>query len=618
MARTDPFAKSTLTIASFILVVAAVYFAKGVLVPIALAVLLSFLLSPVCDWFERRGLSRVPAVLCTAFLAFSLLGLVVWTAVHQMSELAPKLPEYQDNIREKFQAANRQFGSVLNRITITAQDISQSLPLAEEQQLSLGTQQRPFSVRVLSAPTSPLEVLSVTFGRLVEVLGLVGIVVVLVIFFLIRREDMRDRFIRLLGRSRLPVTTQVLEDAAARVSRYLLMLFVINASFGIAVTVGLFFIGVPAAILWGIMATTLRFIPYIGPWIAAAMPISLSMAISAGWFPPAMTIALFGVLELFSNNVMEPWLYGRNTGMSAVAVLIAAVFWTWLWGLPGLLLATPMTVCLLVIGKHISQFSFLDTLLGNDPVFDANRRIYHRLLADDQEAAAQLVQQELKTASLPEVFDNMLLPALALARTSRQRDEIEESRYHSILESLEELVYEMSDLTLPTGASTDIESPPHDRILCLPARDESDAVAGMMLEQLLTTTGCSVQLATSRPNFDELASVVEKSKATLIFVSAMPPSAVTHARHLCRGLRAQFPNIPVIVGLWKAQGDLAKASLRIGGGRGVEIVTSFPEAITKVQAMTAPAETPESAAARKLAEPPSPSADVPPGAVLPT
>lgn len=590
MARSDQFAKSTMAIASFILVVAAVYFAKGVLVPIALAVLLSFLLSPVCDWLERRGLGRVPAVLGTAFLAFSLLGLVIWTAVHQMSELAPKLPEYQANIREKFQAANQQFGAVLNRITATAQDISQSLPLAEEEELSLGTQQRPFSVRVLSAPTSPLEVLSVTFGRLVEVLGLVGIVIILVVFFLIRREDMRDRFIRLLGKSRLPVTTKVLEDAATRVSRYLLMLFVINASYGIAVTVGLFFVGVPAAILWGIMATTLRFIPYIGPWIAAAMPISLSMAISSGWFSPAVTIALFLVLELFSNNVLEPWLYGKNTGMSAVAVLIAAVFWTWLWGIPGLLLATPMTVCLLVIGKHISQLSFLDTLLGDDPVFDSKRRIYHRLLADDQEEASQLIQLELKTASLPEVYDNLLLPALALAQTSRQRDEIEESHYHSILESMEELVYETSDLTLPLGASSEVDAAPRDRILCLPARDESDAVAGMMLEQLLTTSGHNVQLATTRPNFDELGSMVEKSKATLIFVSALPPSAVTHARHLCRGLRAQFPHLPVIVGLWNTQGDLEKAALRIGGGRGVEIVTSLVDAIAKVQALTAPDE----------------------------
>lgn len=598
MARPDQFTKSTLMLASAILVIGAVYFAKGVLVPIALAVLLSFLLSPVCDWFERRGLSRVPAVLCTVFLAFSLLGLVVWTAVYQMSELAPKLPEYQANIREKLQSANQQFGSVLKRITVTAEDISQNLPLAdeaEEEELSLGTQQRPFSVRVLSTPTNPLELLSVTFGRLIEVFGLAGIVLVLVVFFLIRREDMRDRFIRLLGRSRLTLSTKVLEDAATRVSSYLLMLLVINGSYGIAVSIGLFFVGVPAAILWGIMATTLRFIPYIGPWIAAAMPISLSMAITDGWFAPAVTITLFVALELFSNNVLEPWLYGKNTGMSAVAVLIAAVFWTWLWGIPGLLLATPMTVCLLVIGKHISQLSFLDILLGNEPVFDTKRRIYHRLIADDLEEAAQLVRQELKTASLPEVYDNLLLPVLALAQASRQRGEIEDSRYHSILESLEELVYETSDLTLPLGASSDIAAPPRDRILCLPARDEPDAVAGMMLEQLLTTTDCSVQLVTSRPNFDELESVVERSKATLILVSALPPSAVTHARHLCRGLRAQFPQIPVIVGLWKAQGDLEKASLRIGGGRGVEIVTSLPDAIAKVQALTAPPETAESA-----------------------
>ena len=217
------------------------------------------------------------------------------------------------------------------------------------------------------------------FGTLLEVLGTTGIVIVLVVFFLVRREDLRDRFIHLVGKGHVTVTTQMLEDADTRVSRYLSMLFLVNVTFGISVGIGLYLIGVPNAILWGILAAALRFIPYIGPWIAAAMPIGLSMAISTGWVAPILTVGLFVVLELFSNNVLEPWLYGKNTGVSAVAVLVAAVFWTWLWGPVGLLLATPLTVCLLVVGKHVPQLSFLDILLGNEPVFEPKKRIYQRL-----------------------------------------------------------------------------------------------------------------------------------------------------------------------------------------------------------------------------------------------
>ena len=239
------------------------------------------------------------------------------------------------------------------------------------------------------------------------------------------------------------MTTQVLEDAATRVSRYLSMQFLINVMFGVAVAIGLYLIGVPNAVLWGILATTLRFIPYIGPWIAAAMPIGLSMAISTSWIAPILTVGLFVVLELFTNNVMEPWLYGKNTGVSAVAVLVAAVFWTWLWGIAGLLLATPLTVCLLVIGKHVPQLSFLDILLGNEPVFEPKKRIYQRLLAGDQEEAAELLDEYLEHQPLVEVYDTVLIPALALAETHWHRGELDEGRHKFILQSLKEIIEDL-------------------------------------------------------------------------------------------------------------------------------------------------------------------------------
>ena len=357
-----------------------------------LAVLLSFMLSPVCDWLERHRLSRIPAVLVTAVLGFAALGLLVWIAVVQMTELAPKMPEYQANLQAKLHSANAYAIAALSKVTRAGRDIGQNLPESDGLQEPQGTSDRPYSVRVISSPASPLEVFGGVFGTVLGGLASAGIVIVLVVFFLIRREDLRDRFIRLIGKGQVTVTTQMLEDAGTRVSRYLSMLLLINATFGTAVGIGLYLIGLPNAVLWGILAATLRFIPYLGPWIAAAMPIGLAMAISTGWVAPLLTIGLFVVLELFSNNVMEPWLYGKRTGVSAVAVLVAAVFWTWLWGVVGLLLATPLTVCLLVIGKHVPQLSFLDILLGNEPVFEPAKRVYQRLVAGDQEEAAELVE----------------------------------------------------------------------------------------------------------------------------------------------------------------------------------------------------------------------------------
>ena len=457
MAPLDQFVKSAWMLGAIAVVVAALYLAKGVLVPLTLAVLLSFLLSPVCDWLERRRLGRIPAVLVTAILGFAVLGIAAWTAVVQMTALAPKMPEYQDNLQAKLHSVNDYFIAALNKVTRTAEDIGQNLPQAEKTTPPQGTEERPYSVHVLSSPMSPLQFLGGTFGTLVEGLGSAGIVVILVVFFLIRREDLRDRFIRLVGKGQVTVTTHMLEDAAKRVSRFLSMLFLVNLTFGIAVGIGLYLIGVPNAILWGILAATLRFVPYVGSWIAAAAPICLAMAISTGWLAPILTLGLFVVLELFCGNVLEPWLYGKGTGVSAVAVLVAAVFWTWLWGIVGLLLATPLTVCLLVIGKHVPQLSFLDILLGNEPVFEPKRRVYQRLLAGDQEEATELVDDDLENRPLVEVYDTLLIPALALAETDWHRGELDEGRHKFILQSLKEMIHERGEGQQEVPAKEGIE-----------------------------------------------------------------------------------------------------------------------------------------------------------------
>jgi predicted PurR-regulated permease PerM len=262
---------------SIAVIVAALYVAKGVLVPITLAVLLSFLLSPVCDWLERHWLGRVPAVMVTALVGFTVFGGATWMAVVQVSDLAPRMPEYETNLKVKLQSANAYVSATLGRVTRTAQGMSENLSPVELAQAPQGTKEWPYAVRIISSPASPLQVFGSVFGTVLQVLGSVGVVIILVVFFLVRRDDLRDRFILLVGQGQVSLTTQMLEDAGTRVSRYLAVAFLVNAIFGTAVGVGLYLIGVPNPTLWGILATTLRFIPYLGPWLAAAMPIGLSM-----------------------------------------------------------------------------------------------------------------------------------------------------------------------------------------------------------------------------------------------------------------------------------------------------------------------------------------------------
>lgn len=318
------------------------------------------------------------------------------------------------------------------------------------------------------------------------------------------------------------------------------------------------------------------------------MPIGLSLAISTGWVAPILTVVLFVALELFSNNVMEPWLYGRNTGMSPVAVLLAAVFWTWLWGIAGLLLATPLTVCLLVIGKHVPQLSFLEVLLGSEPVFELNRRVYQRLLAGDQEEANELVDDQLLNLPMAEVYDSLLIPALALAETDWHRGELDERRHEFILQSLKEMIGDRPEGGQEVSADVEIadETTLRPCVLCLAARDEADEIAGMMLSQLLLATGeflvHSVPFTTGAGS---LADVVAKYKPSVVCVSATPPAAVMHARYLCEQIRGRFPDLHIVVGLWNAKFDLAKAKARIGSLATTHVVPTLTDALAQIDGL---------------------------------
>lgn len=597
MARTDTLAKSTwiMTLASVAVVVAALYLAKGVLLPVIMAILFTFLLTPACNWLERRRIGRGPAVLITVILTFAAMGMITWTAISQMSDLAPKLAEYQGNIEVKFKSLNDLASSTIRKVTRTTKKIGASLgePTAASQ--AAEAREHPYDVRVITTPPTPLELFGGMFGTVLEGLASAGIVILLVLFFLFRREDLRDRFIRLVGQGQVTGTTQALNDAAERVARYLFTQFLINIVFGLFVTVGLYLIGIPNAILWGILTAVLKFIPYIGVWIAALAPVALAMAISTRWLEPILALSVFVFLEFMVGNFIEPWLFGKHTGVSAVAILVAAVFWSWLWGGVGLLLATPLTVCLMVLGKHVPQLQFLYILLGNEPVFDMKTRVYQRLLAGDQEEAADLLELLRKDHALVDIYDTVLIPVLYQSEKDFARDEVGD-RLEFIFQAVRDFVEDLGETEresqlkdTPTEASLmtgddghpvlPMSEPP--RVLCVAASGAADEIVSNMLAQLVELAGCEVRSLWMKTAADR-ANLHEGSDAELIYISAMPPGAITHARQIRRRLQGRFPKAKLVVGLWNYQGDVTQAASRLGAADSISTVGTLAAALQPI------------------------------------
>lgn len=619
-------------------IVAALYFAQEVFIPLAVAVLLTFLLAPAVTWLERRGMRGVLAVLLVVATALGVLGTITWTVQRQFVEVAGKLPDYQDNIRNKLErfrgATGGRFSKAVRGVEETVKSVAGSQPSprppvpAESVSAAQGSESRPgtlppgvpalppvspqnpLPVREYSEPSSPPQIVGHYLGQLLSPLATVGLIVIFVIFMLLTRNDLRDRMIRLVGHGRLNVTTQALDDAATRISHYLLTQLAINTIYGISVGLGLWIIGLcsaeghfPNVLLWALLATVLRFVPYAGPIMGAALPVVLSLAVFRGVGVFVATVSMYVVLELVTSNVLEPWLYGSSTGLSIVAILASVVFWTWLWGPVGLLLATPLTVCLVVLGKYVPQLEFLDVILGDEQVLELPVRVYQRLLSLDQEDASDLLHAYRDEKGLQSVYDDVLIPALAMAERDRHTGTLGNESEVFIRQAMRDFIEELGDAQKKQNAATalggesssavPIVSTPTAAdstvmVLCLPAQDEADEIVGLMLAQLLELEGQRAVAVSQVSLTGEVVELVAEHKPAAVCISSLPPAALAHSRYLCKRLSSRFPELHTVVGLWTSKADPKKSLGRFSCGAPSSLVTNLAGAIAEIRQIVRP------------------------------
>src|SRR6202162_354044 len=494
--------------------IAALYFAREIFIPFAFALLLTFLVTPVVAFLQRLRIGRVVSVLVTVLVSFAVAGGVGWVIVNQLVDVVMQLPLYRENISAKIEALHTPVKGQLGQAAESVKEIVRQVtgpgatstgatsPAAPAPRRNLKqpsappTPASPVAVRMVEAPTSGWSQLRDLGMPVLVPLGLGGIVVIFTVFMLLKREDLRNRLLRLVRLGQVNAMTQTLDDAATRVSRYMLLQFLVNAGFGALFGFGLYLIGVPNPALWGALAGILRIVPYVGTLAAAPLPLVLSVAVFDGWLKPLLVFLLVVGLELIIANFVEPWLYGAHVGISSLALLVTAVFWTVLWGPAGLILSTPLTVCVVVLGRYVPQLSFLHILLGDEPVLAAEAQIYQRLLAMDQQEAHTVVDQVFKGKTLVELYDSLLLPALSMAEQDRHKGAIDADREEFLFLSINEMIAEFSGDRVAESSPeedistvTDAAERPVARILCLPAHDRADEITAAMLAQILEQKG---------------------------------------------------------------------------------------------------------------------------------
>lgn len=595
-------------------VVAALYLARQVLIPLALAGLLTFLLAPAVRRVERLGLGRAAGVLIVVGAMGLALGGVAWVLEEQVGDLATKLPEYRANIRTKLESVRgdgtgpwARAGRVIAEI---GNDLSRTTAVLPDAASESAAEVVP--VKVTDVSPTPLGNAKSLLGPVLAPLITMGLVTVFTIFMLLKREDLRDRFIRLVGPRSLHLTTQALDDAAHRVNQYLVMQLAANAIAGVAVGIGLYALGMPSPALWAAMVVILRFVPFIGTWIAAALPLALCVAQSPGWSEPLMALGVFALVEVVVANFVEPLLLGTGTGLSAIAILVSAVFWGWLWGGVGLVLATPLTVCVAVIGRHVPHLAFFDVLLGKESALPAEARLYQRLLAGDVDEAVRVVREFSKPDKANKgapalapgaVYDGLVLPALRMAEEDRVRGDLDEGRERFITHAMEQILDTVGGASGSgaagtgssgtgssggAGANANADSAGDNQntpVLIAPVWDAADGLSAQMFADVLRTAGVATYELSSEAFSGEVIAAVEKRRPSVVCLVSVPPGAVSPSRVLYKRLKARVPDAHIVVALWDPSIDGADVTNTLGIEGADRVVTSMEEGLTVVKAL---------------------------------
>jgi predicted PurR-regulated permease PerM len=551
------------------------YWGQPVLVPLVLAALITFLLGPLVTRLDRLRVPRVAGVLLVMLLVGGMIGGLGYVVAGQIRSFATELPTHRHNIRTKItELIQMTRGGALENVQETIEDINdvvedggEGAPVASD-----GGDDEP--VRVAVDETAPSLGNAEWLGSLFGAVGTFGLTMLLAIFMLINREDLRDRLVSISGRPSLVLATKAFADAGARISRYLLMQFIVNATMGLAVGIGLYFIGVPYAALWGLTAGVLRYIPYVGPWIAALLPITVSLVTAPGWQQVMIVIALFLVLELLSNNVMEPLLYGHSVGLSSLAVIVAAIFWTWLWGPIGLVIATPITTCLVVLSSYVPALDAIGRLLGERPALKPHETLYQRLLARDVDEAEGIITKYRDGQTVEDVCQLTLDTLLALKRDLHAgRIAAEDGGF--VIEALRESLEDLRTVAIDTPYDPHAETPV--LLMGAPGRDPLDSLVLEVVRVLLRNDPVTLEVLSTDLMIGEAMAAIEAKAPAAVVIPSLPPAGLTSARHLCMRLHARIPRLVLIaarLGDTEAETEERAPLLETAGC--TEVATSLP------------------------------------------
>ena len=576
-----PNQSALLTLAVFVVVVAALYLAREVLVPITLAVLLSFVLAPLVALLRRIYVPRIVAVLLSVMTTLGIILALGGLLGIQVAQLATDLPRYQYTIENKIQIVQ---ALTLGEVTNIMERLGRQIPAAPPPQPGPGkSAPKPNVVEVVPPPLSPVTLAERVLAPVLSPLATIGITFMVAIFVLLQQDDLRDRLIRLFGSSDLHRTTLAMDDAGRRLSRYFLTQLAVNAGFGVVVFGGLVVIGVPSPALWAVLGALLRFVPYIGTTIAGLLPIVLAAAVEPGWSMAISTLVLYGVCELAAGQVVEPFLYGHSTGLSPISVVVAAIFWSWLWGPIGLILSTPLTLCLVVLGRHVPKLEFLDVLLGDRPALTPVESFYQRILAGDADEALDQAEAILRDRPLSSYYDEVAIRGMQMAAVDIARGALPPERIQPVAETLMELVDDLAshvdkdpepkrpDLDPVGGAprseiahlkvpgpdfEPDESGPPWSRpqpVLCVAGRGPLDGAAAAMLAQLLGKHGIGARAIPHTAVARAAIAGLDPGGIAMVCLCYVEISgSPSHLRYLLRRLRQHLPGVPVLVGLWPA------------------------------------------------------------------